>query len=46
MDSVNIKALNERIGRESAFVDIIQMEMGKVIVGQKQQKSTRLNSSH
>mgnify|MGYP002626367388 CR=1 FL=1 len=36
MDSVNIKALNERIERESAFVDIIQMEMGKVIVGQKQ----------
>ena len=32
MDSVNIKALNERIERESAFVDIIQMEMGKVIV--------------
>ena len=36
MDSVNIKELNDRIGRESAFVDIIQMEMGKVIVGQKQ----------
>ena len=36
MDSVNIKELNERIERESAFVDIIQMEMGKVIVGQKQ----------
>ena len=36
MDSVNIKALNERIERESAFVDIIQMEMGKVIIGQKQ----------
>ncbi len=36
MDSVNIKELNDRIGRESAFVDIIQMEMGKVIIGQKQ----------
>lgn len=36
MDSVNIKELNDRIGKESAFVDIIQMEMGKVIVGQKQ----------
>ena len=36
MDSVNIKELNERIERESAFVDIISMEMNKVIVGQKQ----------
>ncbi|MCK9626065.1 MAG: MoxR family ATPase [Bacteroidales bacterium] len=35
MDSVNIKELNERIERESAFVDIITMEMNKVIVGQK-----------
>ena len=36
MDSENIKELNERIQRESAFVDLVQMEMGKVIVGQKQ----------
>ncbi len=36
MDSVNIKELNDRIERESSFVDIISMEMGKVIVGQKQ----------
>ncbi|MBO5919170.1 MAG: AAA family ATPase [Bacteroidales bacterium] len=35
MESVNIKELNERILRESAFVDIITMEMNKVIVGQK-----------
>ena len=35
MDSENIKELNERIQKESQFVDIIQMEMGKVIVGQK-----------
>jgi MoxR-like ATPase len=35
MESVNIKELNDRIQRESAFVDIIQMEMGKVIIGQK-----------
>ncbi|MBQ1168546.1 MAG: AAA family ATPase [Bacteroidales bacterium] len=35
MDSENIKELNERIQRESAFVDLVQMEMGKVIVGQK-----------
>jgi MoxR-like ATPase len=31
----DIKALNERIQRESAFVDLLQMEIGKVIVGQK-----------
>ena len=35
MESVNIKELNERIQKESAFVDIITMEMNKVIVGQK-----------
>ncbi len=32
---IDIKELNERIQRESAFVDIISMEMSKVIVGQK-----------
>jgi MoxR-like ATPase len=31
----DIKALNERIQRESSFVDMINMEMGKVIIGQK-----------
>ncbi|MCL2737948.1 MAG: AAA family ATPase [Bacteroidales bacterium] len=36
METVNIKELNERIRLESAFVDIITMEMNKVIVGQKQ----------
>jgi MoxR-like ATPase len=35
MDSVNIKELNERIEKESAFVDAITLEMNKVIVGQK-----------
>lgn len=34
-EMVNIKELNERIQRESSFVDIISMEMNKVIVGQK-----------
>ena len=33
--AVNIKELNERIRLESSFVDIINIEMGKVIVGQK-----------
>ncbi|HCC28573.1 MAG TPA: ATPase, partial [Marinilabiliales bacterium] len=32
---VDIKELNERIQRESAFVDLISIEMNKVIVGQK-----------
>ena len=35
MESVNIKELNERIQKESAFVDMLSLEMGKVIVGQK-----------
>lgn len=35
-ETVNIRELNERIQRESSFVDLIQIEMGKVIVGQKQ----------
>jgi len=34
-ESVNIKELNERIQQESAFVDLINIEMGKVIVGQR-----------
>jgi MoxR-like ATPase len=32
---MDIKELNERIQQESAFVDILTMEMKKVIVGQK-----------
>ena len=31
---INIKELNERIERESVFVDTLRNEMGKVIVGQ------------
>lgn len=34
-ETVNIKELNDRIASQSAFVDILSMEMGKVIVGQK-----------
>ncbi len=33
--SVDISALNERIARESAFTDILLMELGKCVVGQK-----------
>jgi len=31
----DIKAINEKIQRESSFVDLLQMEISKVIVGQK-----------
>jgi MoxR-like ATPase len=31
----DLKELNEKIQRESAFVDLLQMEVGKVIVGQR-----------
>jgi MoxR-like ATPase len=34
--NVNIQELNEKIKQESSFVDLISMEMGKVIIGQKQ----------
>ncbi|MES2621142.1 MAG: MoxR family ATPase [Bacteroidota bacterium] len=33
--TVDIAALNEKINRESAFVDVLNMELGKTIVGQK-----------
>ena len=32
---VNINELNERIERESLFVDTLSREVGKVIVGQR-----------
>ena len=35
MEMVNIQELNDRIGRESAFVDVLTMELGKRIVGQR-----------
>jgi len=33
--SVDIRAINEKIEKESAFVDLLVLEMNKVIVGQK-----------
>lgn len=33
--AIDIGAINEKIERESAFIDILTMEMNKVIVGQK-----------
>ena len=35
MESVNIKELNDRIQQESSFVDLLTLDIGKVIVGQK-----------
>ena len=35
-NAVDIKALNEHIEKESAFIDILTLEMNKVIVGQHQ----------
>ena len=39
---INIKELNERIERESVFVDTLRTEMGKVIVGQSHLVDTLL----
>ncbi len=36
MIETDIKALNDKIQKESEFVDMVNLEMGKVIVGQKQ----------
>lgn len=33
--STDIKALNERIHNESAFIELLQMEVGKRLIGQK-----------
>jgi len=33
--SVDIRAINEKIEKESAFVDLLNLEMNKIIVGQK-----------
>lgn len=33
--SVDIKSINEKVEKDSAFVDLLTMEMNKVIVGQK-----------
>ena len=36
MESINIKELNDRIQKESSFVDLLTAQMNRVIVGQKQ----------
>ena len=52
-EAIDIRALNEQIERQSAFVTNLMTGMDQVIVGQKHlveslldRKSTRLNSSH
>jgi MoxR-like ATPase len=34
-ETIDVKELNDRIQKESSFVDLVKIEMGKVIVGQK-----------
>lgn len=34
-ETIDIKAINEKIEKQSAFIDLLSLEMGKVIVGQK-----------
>lgn len=33
-ETIDIKAINEKIEKQSAFIDLLSLEMGKVIVGQ------------
>ena len=33
--TIDIKAINEKIEKQSAFVDLLTLEMNKVIIGQK-----------
>ncbi len=35
MENIDIAALNEEVKEKSAFLDLVRMEMGKVIIGQK-----------
>jgi MoxR-like ATPase len=34
-ETIDIKAINEKIEKQSAFIDLLTLEMGKIIVGQK-----------
>ena len=34
--TIDIKAINEKIEKQSAFIELLTLEMNKVIVGQKQ----------
>ena len=39
---IDVRAINEKIERESAFIDILSLEMNKVIIGQKQMTESLL----
>ena len=34
--TIDIKAINEKIEKQSAFIELLNLEMNKVIIGQKQ----------
>ena len=34
--AVDIKGINEKIERESAFIDLLTLEINKLIIGQKE----------
>ena len=34
--NIDIKKINEKINKESNIIDLLSMELGKVIVGQKE----------
>ena len=36
--NTDIKILNEKINKESAIIDLLMMEMNKVIIGQNHKK--------
>jgi hypothetical protein len=40
---IDVRAINEKIERESAFLEILTLEMNKVIVGQKQMIESLVN---
>mgnify|MGYP003353732843 CR=1 FL=1 len=43
---IDIREINEKIQRESNFVDLLTMEIGNVIVGQKQMVEKLLIDFH
>ncbi len=42
LQTIDIRELNEKVQRESAFLDALNMEVGKVIIGQKNMVSSML----
>jgi len=44
--TINIRELNERIQKESEIIDLITMEMNKVIIGQQHLVESLLKSAN